>query len=203
MSISCIESAFNNDENPSREVIEFIQSISMKKSNKKEVERDFLHLLNIISNTNKEVFLPKIEKNIKMNWNNENKNIFIKIIFNQPLYTQIFLEIFFFFTDEVQKDILFQISHTALEVKHSVLFGKFLAYLYQNQKNTLEDVKNICESKIMTDPGFVISFLCEMNKIVNKELKLYSRECIERIQEKKIDTKILMLVFDLQSILED
>lgn len=203
MSITCVESAFHNDEDPPFEVIEFINSLTLKKTSKKVIERDFLHLLNIISHTNKESFIPKIKKNIMENWKDENKEIFIKIIFNQPLYTNIFLEIFEFFDKTSQNDILSEINNKSLEVHHSMLFGKFMAILYQKQKKQINEIIKICEQKIEKYPGFVISFLCEFNKYKNDELRRYSEECIQKIQSKKLDTKILMHLFDLQSIIEN
>ena len=83
-----------------------------------------------------------------------------------------------------------------------MLFGKFLARLFQDQKKSITDIKKECERSIENNPSFVISFLCELNKHLNVELINFSKICIERIQEKKINTKTLMLIFDLQGIID-
>lgn len=205
MSIACIISAYDNDISPPLSVINFIGSIALVKEKRKEIKntKDFLHLINIISPTNKINWISKLEEKIKLDWKDEYIDIFTRIVLRQTLYTKIFVEIFFLFGESEQKKIFDELfSKQEMTHSESLTLGTFIGSIYIKKFpgcDIIDIIKVKCLENLELKPGFVIALFLELCKTNDKQIINLAKHNYNVLSKRNLDTKLLMLLFDLDS----
>tara|TARA_Y100000389_G_scaffold13037_2_gene11661 strand:+ start:7216 stop:7833 length:618 start_codon:yes stop_codon:yes gene_type:complete len=198
--------AFSNDISPPDNVIQFFDEIrKIKNKNSPSNEpKDFLHMLNIISLNNKSLWLPKIRTIIqnekKANKKDEYCTLFSKTVLSSNLFTNLLVEIFDFFENEEQQNILNIFLKTSLTVSNSILLGKFIGCYMLMKDYSHEKVQDTLLKFENDYPGLLISASIEFCK--SKKYSEISKMYYERFENQSLDTKMIMLLYDLESFFE-
>jgi len=167
------------------------------------VNKDFIHILNIISNTNKFTWLPELQKAITTVWKEEYIEIYGNVLLHQCLYTEIYIQIYEFFTSGQKEQILKNIFKRNLTSNQSILLGKFFGILFLNSNFSCDRVTDFYNDKIDEYPGLIISASIELSKCKESKYKDLINTSYKNLDERtNLDTKILMLLYDLESIVD-
>lgn len=200
MSLTDVRSSYRISKNPNEEVIariaNLIEIIPKCVAEKKEL----LHILNKISIKNKEEWLPKFYKFTREKWKEEYNSILISTIRKQSLYVDIYVEMLSFFTELFQIKILTSLLKCNESNSDMCTLGQFVGK-WTIKKNMSKVAIEVFFGKIYEDiPGVVIgAFL-----ILAKEgfSGLIPMNLYENLKQKKMETRVRMLLYDLEDILE-
>ena len=213
MSLSEVLAAFYNVTSPPEHVVMLMQRLdtptkNYPSSHAKPKKTSILEMLNMISLNNKENWLPKIKTYIHELSESESEKTddclqtFIRAILSQPLFTEIYVEIFDFFSEfHKQKiiDIIFSNSMFLLDSKKSILLGKFMGLWILMSDMNEKEIFMLCDAYIDKYPGFVVAVSIEL--CTSPIFKKIALKYYKQLENKKHETSILMLIYNLEDLL--
>lgn len=199
MSALLIERAFFNSIEPPDNVKVLLKGLLEHNKIKLKKNKDLIHILNIVSNTNKSLWLPEVKNKIENKWDDKYYDMFIDVLLTQSLYTSIYIEIYNYFTDNQKEIIIENLLSRELTGKQSVLLGTFFGLLFKKEELSVDDLDEFCDKHIENFPGLIISCLICISK--NSKYTPMAKNYYDvLISKTNLETKILMLLYDLESI---
>jgi hypothetical protein len=198
MSLEEVRESFFFPTQPSDEIIEKIKSLIQIIPKEIAEQKQFLHLLNIISNENENSWLSKFEEIVKSNWKPENEKIFASVIIRQNLYYDIYVKMIKILDEKTRNNIIDTIINYKLNNSEEQNVGTFMGKYCISLNFETVDVENILDFDLENKAGIVIAMFLIFMKSGRKEL--IPEHIFDKIRHYDLQTKTLMNLYDLEDI---
>jgi len=191
--------SYDNSIKPDKEVVDKINGLVKIVPKNELIKRELIHIINIISESNKKKCLAKFQQIVNLHWKDEFDEMFFLLLKNTNITNiDVLIDMFNCLTTSNKNNIINLIYDSNLVNIEMKICGTFLGKYYSSNNSNYSDIQDKLENETNYKPHMIIHIFITL--ILNEKYDILYNNIIDKIKKMNINTSTRMLLYDLEDL---